>query len=83
MSRWSINCLVMPMLLASLAGCTDGDPALLDESTDEGKDAIVNCSVDWEKELMITDLRVVGDARAQGNGPWSFAGVMRAFGQSK
>lgn len=32
-----------------------------------------------EKELLITDLSVVNDARASGNGPWSFGGLMTAL----
>ena len=31
------------------------------------------------KELMITDLSVVNDIRANGNGPWSFGGLMSAM----
>src|SRR5437879_5728273 len=31
------------------------------------------------KELMITDLSVVNDVRANGNGPWSFGGLMTAM----
>lgn len=35
-----------------------------------------------EKELMITDLQVVNDARAEGEGPWSFGGLMKQLSGS-
>jgi hypothetical protein len=63
----------------AFAGCGE-DPMVFDEpSSVESTEAITTCAVDWEKELLITDIRVVGDARARNNGPWSFGGIMKAM----
>ena len=78
MTRWYTSLVAMPMIFASLVGCTDGIFALGGESTIEADEAIMDCSVVWQQELLITDEGVVRDARAFNNGPWSFGGVMRA-----
>ncbi len=73
MNRWSTTGLVA--MLMTLAGCSDG--AIVDqESLAQDEQAIADCSVEWEKELMITDLRVVKDARAMNMGPWSWGHAM-------
>lgn len=60
-------------------GCGENSAVLDETSSVESTEAITTCAVDWEKELLITDMRVVGDARARNNGPWSFGGVIKAM----
>ena len=79
MGRFHQPWFVMSILATLVAGCGES-PISSDESpTREVQEEIVDCSVVWENELMITDLRVVGDARARNNGPWSFGGIIKAM----
>jgi len=76
------HCLIWSILLISainLAGCGENAATLEETSSSESSEAITTCAVTWEKELLITDVRVVGDARARNNGPWSFGGIMKAM----
>lgn len=69
---------IVPVLV--LAGCSDETLVVeQDEPTAEVEEKIEDCSVVWDKELMITDLGVIGDPRARNNGPWSFGGIMKAL----
>lgn len=70
---------VMPILVNFASGCGESALPVDEPSTREVEGAIVDCSVAWENELMITDVRVVGDARARNNGPWSFGGIFKAM----
>ncbi|MDI1475349.1 hypothetical protein [Polyangium sp. y55x31] len=47
------------------------------ESIGENEEALTDCAVDSAKELFITDLSVIQDARASGYGKWSFGYVVR------
>jgi hypothetical protein len=79
MSRCFRGCIVMSVLAISPAGCGESSLPFDEASTRETKEAVVDCSVAYDKELLITDVRVVQDARAENNGPWSFGGIMQAM----
>lgn len=81
MYRLSTSSIVVLVSIASLVGCTDTERSLeFDEaSTAEAEEAVVDCSIAWEKELMITDPLVVRDNRAKNMGPWSFGGIIQAM----
>jgi hypothetical protein len=79
MCRLSTLAVAFPVSIASLMGCTNASPDLDDTPTAEVEQAVVDCSVAWEKELMITDTLVVRDNRAKNMGPWSFGGLIQAI----
>jgi hypothetical protein len=79
MDRCHHQWFVMLVLATLAAGCGESSMPFDDSPSNEARQAIVDCSVVWENELLITDLRVVGDARARNNGPWSFGGIMKAM----
>jgi len=86
MYRLSTSSAVVLVFVASLVGCNerslDFDETSTNDdetSTAEAEESIVDCSVAWEKELMITDPSVVRDNRAKNMGPWSFGGIMQAL----
>jgi len=81
MSQWFRGGLLGVLSVLALAGCGEGSLPVNDEevAVGEAEEAVVDCSVVWEKELMITDMGVIGDARARNNGPWSFGGLMKAL----
>lgn len=76
--------LLMAQMVPSMMGCGNDVYPWEDESTNEQIAAIDSryvrdCTIAWEKELMITDFGVVKDGRATGLGPWSFGGIVRAL----
>lgn len=81
MNGMSTRLVAMLLLLALPEGCTDDEAIALDEESTLAADeeSLVNCSVVWEKELMITDVAVVTDWRAKNMGPWSFGGLMQSL----
>lgn len=84
MNRWFRGLIPSIMPLLALAGCSDETPVFdPEERIAEAEERIEDCSIAWEKELLITDVGVIGDARARNNGPWSFGGVMKALAGSR
>jgi len=74
MNRWTNGACTALLSLVFAAGCGDGatpDPGE-PENTAESAQAVTNCDVKAENELVITDLTVVGSDLAKPNGPWSF-----------
>ncbi|MRG95465.1 hypothetical protein [Polyangium spumosum] len=71
-------CAALLALVVS-AGCGEApiSESVEAEPIGENEEALSDCSIDATKELFITDLSVIQDARATGIGPWSFGYVVR------
>ena len=83
MNRWFHGCILSIVSVLVFTGCSDETFVVdQDEPIAEAEEKIEDCSVAWERELLITDICVIGDARARNNGPWSFGGIMKALAGS-